>query len=347
MRHGEADMPTPPFRLAAFLILWMVLPTICRAGEYTADFLRIGVGARPLAMGGAYVALAHDATGTYWNPAGLAPQHRFVLHFDHVPLFNGLAQYNTASLNLAFNRSMSAGLCWIRLGVDEIPRYSALSGSRYDRLTLGKYRSTGEAEDFFADTEDAVLVSFNRRDYFDLYLGGGFAPIRIPMELALGVTGKYINHRLADARGTGQGLDAGIQMRFFSEAKTGDGEPVTWLGFGAMARDLSRTSIVWNTASRHEDRVRTAWQTGAAFSALWRPLATRLTVSLDREFGFYREWRAGAELEFFRILCLRTGFYQERFSAGAGLSLLGLQLDYAFINQDLDNTHRISGAFHF
>lgn len=30
------------------------------------------VGARPLAMGGAFIALADDANATYWNPAGLA-----------------------------------------------------------------------------------------------------------------------------------------------------------------------------------------------------------------------------------------------------------------------------------
>ena len=35
------------------------------------DFLKIGVGARPLAMGEAYVALADDISAIYWNPAGL------------------------------------------------------------------------------------------------------------------------------------------------------------------------------------------------------------------------------------------------------------------------------------
>ncbi|MGH9162460.1 MAG: hypothetical protein ACRD2X_21040, partial [Vicinamibacteraceae bacterium] len=30
------------------------------------------VGARALGMGGAFVAVADDATATYWNPAGLA-----------------------------------------------------------------------------------------------------------------------------------------------------------------------------------------------------------------------------------------------------------------------------------
>ena len=34
-------------------------------------FLRVGVGARPLGMGGAFTAISNDVYGSYWNPAGL------------------------------------------------------------------------------------------------------------------------------------------------------------------------------------------------------------------------------------------------------------------------------------
>ena len=40
-------------------------------GAHAAEFLSHGVGARALGMGGAFVAVADDATATYWNPAGL------------------------------------------------------------------------------------------------------------------------------------------------------------------------------------------------------------------------------------------------------------------------------------
>ena len=37
-------------------------------GKYAGEFMSLGVGARPLSMGGAYVALANDVTSGYWNP---------------------------------------------------------------------------------------------------------------------------------------------------------------------------------------------------------------------------------------------------------------------------------------
>jgi hypothetical protein len=40
--------------------------------KFAAEFLKVGVGARAMGMGGAFVALANDATASYWNPAGLA-----------------------------------------------------------------------------------------------------------------------------------------------------------------------------------------------------------------------------------------------------------------------------------
>ena len=40
-------------------------------GTTTAEFLRLGVGARAVAMGEAYTAVAGEADALYWNPAGL------------------------------------------------------------------------------------------------------------------------------------------------------------------------------------------------------------------------------------------------------------------------------------
>jgi len=42
-----------------------------RAGTSSAQFLKIGVGARATAMGESFVAVANDASALFWNPAGI------------------------------------------------------------------------------------------------------------------------------------------------------------------------------------------------------------------------------------------------------------------------------------
>lgn len=56
-------------------ILILVLSVAACAGvpgTTTANFLKIGPGAKAAAMGGAYTAVVNDPTSLYWNPAGLA-----------------------------------------------------------------------------------------------------------------------------------------------------------------------------------------------------------------------------------------------------------------------------------
>ncbi|MFQ5770148.1 MAG: hypothetical protein ACE5HX_06410 [bacterium] len=132
------------------LVLFIFLPVTLYAGEYAAEFLRIGVGARALGMGGAYVALANDGTAVFWNPAGLAQINALQLSFTHAPMFNGLAQHNFASAALKIARNTAIALSWIRLEVDDIPRYGALPGTPFDRIRDPRLRSTGEAEGYLA-----------------------------------------------------------------------------------------------------------------------------------------------------------------------------------------------------
>lgn len=66
-----------------FALMSAMLPTLSipfstalraqsKYGTTAAPFLGIGMGARAIGMGGAYVATADDITALYWNPAGIA-----------------------------------------------------------------------------------------------------------------------------------------------------------------------------------------------------------------------------------------------------------------------------------
>ncbi|TMQ67351.1 MAG: UPF0164 family protein [Candidatus Eisenbacteria bacterium] len=58
----------------ALTLLILALPgtALAAPGETGFAFLKLGVGARAMGLGSAYVALADDPTAIYWNPAGLA-----------------------------------------------------------------------------------------------------------------------------------------------------------------------------------------------------------------------------------------------------------------------------------
>ena len=315
------------------------------AGKYTGDFLRIGVGARPAAMGGAFSAVANDATTFYWNPAGLTSSGRLALHIDHVAMFNAMAHYNVAGVSLSLKKRLAFGVSWIRLGVDDIPRYAPLMGTRLERLT-GKNRSTGQPEGYFSDAEDAVIVSMAKKIPFTLGLGPRSRMLILPMELSLGANGKFIHHKLDQNAGSGQGLDAGVLLRAVNKTMIRN-QPSSWLGMALMARDVSRTTLSWDTDSQHRDQMETTVLVGAAGSKYFRSFSSRLTVAVDHELMPFRDLHTGVELEILHTLALRAGIHNQTFSAGAGLQFKGLSLDYAFISHDLANSHRISGAFRF
>ena len=87
------------FRLAAVTILSAFTLSAAADASETAAFLKIGVGARAVGMGGAYTAVANDASAMTWNPAGLGSVSRRELGVSDAELGNntrlafvGLAQ---------------------------------------------------------------------------------------------------------------------------------------------------------------------------------------------------------------------------------------------------------------
>src|SRR6185437_12221378 len=65
-------------------------------GTTAADILNIGVGARAIGMGEAYVAQADDASSMYWNPAGLALMEERQASFMYSQMVQDLTYSNGA-----------------------------------------------------------------------------------------------------------------------------------------------------------------------------------------------------------------------------------------------------------
>ena len=56
---------------------------VSKRGTTAANFLEIGIGARALALGSAFTALADDPSTLYWNVGGLAKLKRNGFMFNH------------------------------------------------------------------------------------------------------------------------------------------------------------------------------------------------------------------------------------------------------------------------
>lgn len=80
----------------------------------SATFNDIGVGARPLGLGGAFVALADDSNAANYNAAGLGYIDAIQVGATRAQRFNGLITYNSVSGILPFGRAGSIG---VSLGV--------------------------------------------------------------------------------------------------------------------------------------------------------------------------------------------------------------------------------------
>ena len=66
-----------------FISSTIVGQTVSKVGTTAAQFLKIGIGARALALGGAYSAIADDASALYWNPGGLSRIRKNQILLDH------------------------------------------------------------------------------------------------------------------------------------------------------------------------------------------------------------------------------------------------------------------------
>jgi hypothetical protein len=320
------------------LVLVWSLPSGVRADKYAAEFLKIGAGARPLAMGGAFVALADDASAGYWNPAGLLFLRKGELLLMHAEHLGNLADYDYAAFAQPLagkGRKTALGISLIRFSVQDIlvtrDAYQDLNGNgRYDE---------GEPVDPDAfrrdsDTEYALLLSYATALREKLYAGANL---------------KLIRQDLVGTTSFGMGVDLGFLYLL---------NPVWTLGL--RLADITTTQISWDTGRR--EVVNPSGAVGATATLPWKPFDGVLTLALDLEATFENrqeasqfaqgpvgmEVRLGGEYWFRRTLALRAGLQGGDVTAGAGLRYRSFGLDYAFVSRpEFDTTHRLSALVRF
>ena len=319
-------------------------------GSHAAEFLSHGVGARALGMGSSFVSVADDATAAYWNPAGLAQIQRRAFAAMYSDSFGasqggflskGLVEYNFVGYVHQIEGIGSAGISWIRLGVDDIPHTTFVDINGNGRLGdfLDKdgdgvkdpgewYIDRPEVAGYFSNADNALLISYARQVQPNFSIGGNL---------------KLLRQSLFENSGNGFGLDLGLMLK-----------PLDGLHIGAVLADATGTQIRWNTDDEPVFTRDRRFRIGLSYRISF-PVIGKATFGVDLETdrkdlkvdgGTARIIRFGGEYWLFNVVALRIGAEGTKLAAGAGIRLrLGetaLYADYAFNAHDLGNSQRVS-----
>jgi hypothetical protein len=123
-RRRLREMRKSRFLIAVAVMLGIVSWTaaVFGADSHAAPYLRMGVGARALAMGGAFTAVSDDATAAYWNPAGLVKIENIEATFMYAANMSADRSLNYFSYGHWLGMG-GLGISWLNAGMSDIPKY--------------------------------------------------------------------------------------------------------------------------------------------------------------------------------------------------------------------------------
>lgn len=275
-------------------------------GTTTAPFLKLGAGARAIAMGEAVTAGSTDATALYWNPAGMTAVEKQSIALMHTAYLDSSAyEYASYVRRLAGGAAVGAGL---------------------------QYFSVGDITQ--TDTSGNTVGSLKPND---LALSIGYA--RGVGVYSVGLSAKYIRSKLADAAST-WAVDVGAMSPPMFRDRLRGGISVRNLG-GKLKFDSESEELPLSVRAGAEATLLPAWRTELDFEF---PKDNTAFILLGTEYQFMREGPWGAALR--AGYNGRTGSDingTNGFSVGTGIHFNRVSVDYGFLPfGDLGGTHHIS-----
>ena len=297
-------------------------------------WLSIPIGARGSGLGGAYTAVANDASAIFWNPAGIALADGNRVFLNQTRWIADI-QVNAAAL------SVNAGRWGVLAASFEQVGWGTFHGTVRDPNATGGYSETGN----FSPEDWAVGLGYGYR-VSDKFMFGGHL--------------RYVHEKLGSAfEGS------------FDAPKTFTGEmnllafdlgTLYYTGF----RDLRLAMSLQNFSQEDKYRAESfplplTFKFGAAMDVLGlvaKQPDHKLTVTLDalHPRDYSERLHFGAEYGFKDTVFLRAGYKtnydEEDLSLGAGLKLkisgMAAGLDYAFVRfANFDAVHMFSFDFQF
>ena len=316
------------------LLLVLVSPTLgqefAKVGTMGAQFLKIDLDARSVAMASASMANCNDAGATFSNPAGLVQVENSSFIACYAPWF---VDINISGGALAHNFG-AIGV----LGV----HFIYLDSGEMEETTVDNQQGTGQT---FSVSNFALGFSYARRLTDKFSVGGNL---------------RWIHEDLWVSSTSVYGVDVGlIYDTGFRSVRMG----MTIRNFGSKF-SLPDTYQDYDNGlalTEKSEYLEYDLPIEFAFGLAMNPLSTpehRITVALDgvHPSDNYERLHFGAEYGFLETAFLRAGYIFRHdtagLNAGAGVYLpmsgYRLGVDYAFSNYTiLDNVHRFSLRFNF
>ncbi len=123
------------------LLTFLSVCVFAGAGDYGTDSIfAAGTGARPLAMGGAFSALANDSSACFYNPAGLENNEKQQIAFLHYPLLADTL-YNSITYSFPILDFGAIGVALYRVSTHNIQAYDS-SDFALDEIKYEQYKAT-------------------------------------------------------------------------------------------------------------------------------------------------------------------------------------------------------------
>jgi hypothetical protein len=301
-----------------------------RVGTSSASFLRIGIGARPASMGGAFVAICDDITACAWNPAGL-------VHLTSAEL---AVNYIDLPADITYSH-ICYGLPLASLDGTIAVQFGSLSTSLEETQ---EYYPYGTGRDFtFSDWLFGVSVGKRFTDKFS----GGIAAKYVREDLGTEVGGPTTNAFVLDA---GTQYEIGPKNMRMGVALMNFGPD--FIPGGNYKR---KTQTVGSDAKYQGFAPSTEFRFGVAFDPLTRPYLTSVAdIELVHPADNAETIRVGGEVVLLKTLALRGGYdlnadeLKASFGMGVSTRIFSREasLDYgAALSTYLGTVHRFSLAF--
>jgi hypothetical protein len=292
-----------------------------RSGISTAQFLKIGVGARATGMGESFVAIANDPSALYWNPAGLTQYQNSQIYVAHS---EWLVDVKHSFLGATYH-----------LGASNVIGFSVIALYMDDMKVTTETMPLGTGE-YFSYTDLAFGVTYARR---------------MTDQFSFGLTVRYMNSSLDKLTMDGFMFDLGTYYW------TGLGTSrfaVTVSNFGGQIAPSGEIRMMDGSTrdSWQEFALPTVFRVGFAME----PYMTdthRITTTIQLNHPNDNAENVGVGLEYGwnNTIALRGGYKinvdEETFSTGIGvvvpLPFASINIDYSFARWGrIGDVHRFS-----